>query len=210
MRRLLFLLTMSLAAVISSSTVALAASTASAQQHPVGGSGINGDILFVDDPVAHTLTVDGTATGLKPNVGYFSLVYTNGTHPGGIAEGTTVPGVATPACNDFNKSGTSSIDPVQMVVGQWTNHNNGTGTIHAVKSMTGNSQAASWFSTPVTIIPPTGPPAITLPLGVLLTFFGYNYSSSSYTPIGTFPTVSIRSEEDPSNFFALVACGEVH
>ena len=210
MRKLLILLAVSLAAVVSSSTVALAVSTASAQQHPVGGSGIHGDIMFVDDTAAHTLTVDGTATGLKPNVGYFSLIYTNGTQPGGIAEGKTVPGVATPACSGVNKAGTSSIDAVQMVVGQWHNNNDGTGTIHAVKRMSGNSQETSWFSIPITIFDPNTKQVVTLPLGVLLTFFGYTYGSSSYTPIGTFPTVSIRSEEDPFNPFALVACGEVY
>lgn len=208
MRKLVISAALSLLALLSSSTATWAAASASAQLHPVAGSGIHGDITFMDDGT--TLTVDGTATGLKPNVGYFSLIYTNGTHPGGIAEGKTVPGVATPACNDFNKAGTSSIDTVQMVVGQWHNNNNGTGTIHAVKSLTGNSQETSWFSTLVTIFNPITHTVVTLPLGVLLTFFGYTYGTSSYTPIGTFSTVSIRSEEDPFNPFALAACGEVH
>lgn len=121
-----------------------------------------------------------------------------------------VRGLATPACNGVNKAGVTSIDAVQMVVGQWHNNNDGTGTIHAVKSLAGNSQDASWFTTLVTIFNPNTNTVVTLPLRGSADLFGYTFGSSSYTPISTFPTVSIRNEEDPFNPFALVACGQVH
>jgi len=182
-----------IAILLVSSLAAGAATTATANQHPVGGSGIQGRVLFTDN--GSTLTVDATATGLTPHVPYFSLIYTLGSHPGGVAEGKSLPPTsnAIPPCDDFNQAGTSTIDTTQMVIGFWRNNDNGTGTLHAVKTATGNSQDGLFLSIP----------------GVAdaLKSFGYVFGANSYSPIGNWSTVSIR---DASNNFALVACGEVH
>jgi len=182
-----------IAILLVSSVVAGATTTATANQHPIGGSGIQGRVVFTDNGA--TLTVDGTATGLTPHVPYFSLIYTLASHPGGVSEAKTLPPTsnAIAPCADLNQAGTSNIDTTQMVIGFWTNHNDGSGTLHAVKSATGNSQDPLFLSIP----------------GVAdaLRSFGYVFGGNSYSPIGNWSTVSIR---DASNNFALVACGEVH
>jgi hypothetical protein len=193
-RKLMVAACLGAAALISTTAIADASPlTASANQHPIGGSGIQGRIQFTDD--GSSLTVDGTATGLAPNTPYFSLIYTNGTTSGGVSESKSLPpsSNAQPACNDVNKSGTSDINTNQMVIGFWSNHNDGTGTLHAVKTASGNSQDPLFLSIPG--------------VAAALESFGYVFGTNSYTPIGSFPTVSIRNA---ANNFALVACGEVH
>lgn len=192
MRRLLLGSAISAFALIMNATVGFASSTADAQQHPIGGSGIHGDIHFTD--TGSSLIVDGTATGLTPNKPYFSLIYSVGVGPGGIAENKTVPGSAIPACAGVDRQGQSAITATQMVIGLWQNNNDGTGTIHDVKSKApiGNSQ---------------DPLFIFLGLKPVLESFGYVFGDGSYAPLdGTWRTVSIR---DASNNFALVACGLV-
>ena len=192
MRKLLFASALVAIALVSNATVGFASSTAAAQQHPIGGSGIHGDIHFTDTGSA--LIIDGTATGLTPNKPYFSLIYSVGVGPGGIAEGKTVPGQAIPACAGVNRQGQSAIDATQMVIGLWHNNNDGTGTLHDVKNRAplGNSQ---------------DPLFLALGLGPVLSQFGYVFFGNSYAPLdGSWRTVSIR---DVLDNFALVACGEV-
>src|SRR5712691_3335355 len=179
-----------IAILLVSSLAAGATTTATANQHPIGGSGIQGSVLFTDN--GSTLTVDGTATGLTPHVPYFSLIYTLGSHPGGVSETKTLPRTsnAIAACADLNQAGTSTIDATQMVVGFWKNNNDGTGVLHVVKSAHGNSQEGLW---------------IALGLKSVFESFGVVFGGNSYSPIGNWSTISIR---DASNNFALVACGE--
>jgi hypothetical protein len=179
--------------LLATALLASAALTATAQQHPIGGSNVHGDVQFVDD--GSTLTVDATATGLKPNTPYFSLIYTAGSDPGGPPENKILPPTsnAIAPCADLNRAGVSLITTTQMVLGLWKNNNDGTGTLHAVKTKTGNSQ---------------DPLFIALGLKSVLESFGYVFGGNSYAPInGTWTTVSIR---DASQNFALVACGRVH
>ncbi len=181
------------ALLFATALVASATLTATAEQHPIGGSNILGRVQFVDD--GSTLTVDATATGLKSNTPYFSLIYTAGSDPGGVAEGKVLPpsSSAISPCADMNRAGVSLITTTQMVLGLWKNNNDGTGALHTVKSKTGNSQ---------------DPLFIALGLKPVLESFGYVFGGNSYTPInGTWTTVSIR---DASQNFALVACGRVH
>jgi hypothetical protein len=202
MKKIPLVVAAALLALLVGSTSAFAASTATANQHPVGGSGIQGSITFNDNGSA--LTVDGTSTGLTPHVPYFSLIYGAGVGPGGVAENNTLPPTsdAIAACNDFNRSGVSTITITQMVVGFWVNHNDGTGTLHAVKSASGNSQDPLFKTIMVA-------PGVTF-FDFIQQMFGYetNGDVNSYAPIGpTWRTISIR---DGSNNFALVACGLVH
>jgi len=183
--------------------------TAIASEHPIAGSGVRGTINFADN--GSTLTVTGVASGLTPGVPYFSLIYTDGTQAGGIAEGKSMPPTskATPACNDFNKSGTSAITVTQMVIGFWKNHNDGTGALLSVKSKTGNSQDAFFMLLPAPPVPGLPPGVITL-YDFFQFAFGYETGGdfNSYAAIGdTWNTVSLR---DAANNFALVACGQVH
>ena len=203
MKRIPFVVVAALLALLVFSTSALAASNATANQHPVGGSGIQGRITFTDN--GSSLTVDGTSTGLMPGVPYFSLIYGAGVGPGGVGEGKTLPPTssAIPACNDFNRDGVSTITITQMVVGFWVNHNDGTGTLHVVKSANGNSEDPLFKSLP-------GPPPFATFFDFIQAAFGYEAKGdvNSYAPIGpTWKTISIR---DGSNNFNLVACGLVH
>ena len=203
MRRGLLASIISAIALMMSPTVGLADSTATANQHPIGESGIQGRITFTDD--GSSLTVDGTSTGLTPGVPYFSLIYGAGIGPGGVSETKTLPGTsnAIPACNDVNRDGVSTVTVTQMVVGFWVNHNDGTGSLHVVKTGHGNSQDPLFKSLP-------GPPPFPNLYAFFQAVFGYetNGDFNSYAPIGpTWRTISIR---DAANNFALVACGEVH
>ncbi len=195
MRKSVVLLAVALAALLVSVPIAYAGTiTAVAEQHPVSGSGIHGLVHFTDD--GSTLTVEGTATGLTAHTPYFSLIYTVGVGPGGVSETKSLPPTsdAIAACNDVNRLGTSAITATQMVVGFWTNNNDGTGVLHDVKTKTGNSQDLIFQSIP--------------PLKAFLLSVGYVFGGVSYVPInGTWRTVSIR---DGSKEFALVACGLVH
>lgn len=145
MKRIPLVVAALLAALIGSSTTALADAMASANQHPVGGSGIHGRIAFTDD--GSTLGVSGTATGLTPDHQYFSLIYGAGIGPGGVSETKKLPHTsdAIPACNDVNRDGVSTITATQMVVGLWHNNNDGTGTLQAFKSKNGNVGSGSFM-----------------------------------------------------------------
>jgi hypothetical protein len=210
MKRLLGMTAVLAGALLTTSVTAYAGTlTATANEHPIGGSGVSGMINFVDN--GSTLTVTGVAAGLTPGVPYFSLIYTDGTQPGGISEGKSMPPTshATAACNDFNKAGNSAITSTQMVLGFWKNNGDGSGTLLAVKSSTSNSQDGFFKSLPAPPIP--GLPSSVKTLYDFFQFaFGYetNGDFNSYAPIGnTWNTASLRNA---ANGFALVACGQVH
>lgn len=115
-----------IAMLLATSTVALAAGVvrAEAELAPIGNSGITAEISFVDDPVAHTLTIKGEAEGLNPKEVYFSLLYNTGS-----------PSVGPLACEPTN----NTVSFIQMLVGFWDVNAEGEGTISTVNSMAGNS-----------------------------------------------------------------------
>ena len=98
----------------------------SAEAHSIDGSGIKGDILFLDggDPQSG-LVVSGSATGLDPGQVYLTLVYDMGAVPGGSA-----------ACVPSGPF----LDGTQMFVGFWTVEEDGSGTLFVQK--TGDAYAA--------------------------------------------------------------------
>lgn len=85
--------------------------TGKATLHPINQSGIKARINFVDDGT--TLMIEGTATGLTPGQNYVSLIYDNGSVPGGPT-----------ACEPTNATLTG-----KMLVGFWTVNPDGIGTL---------------------------------------------------------------------------------
>jgi len=190
MKRLFITLSTVGLALVSTNLTGFAALTQDISQHPVGGSGIQGRVEVTD--TGSSLVIHATATGLNPAHGYFSLIYTLASHPGGISESSSPPATsnAIPPCAGLNQAGNSNISVAQMLVGFWTVKPDGSGTLDVVKSSTGNSQENFW-------------PA---PFVVFLEhMFGFVPHSNSYAPIGTWSTMSIR---DANLNFALQACGE--
>ncbi len=99
-------------------------STAAAQQHAINNSGIQAEILFLDTGSdVHGLVVSGKASGLDPTKTYFSLLYNNGSVPGG-------PNACIPS-----PSGTPITD-AQMFTAFWTVALGGTGTLFRQKTGT--------------------------------------------------------------------------
>ncbi|MCZ6653257.1 MAG: hypothetical protein O7D91_09555 [Planctomycetota bacterium] len=93
-----------------------------ARLHPIDGSGVHANIVFVDDGT--TLVVSGTATGLDPDESYLTLIYDNGSVPGGPD-----------AC------GPTIFDPTDpgfllgtMVIGSWTVDAEGNGSLSAINT----------------------------------------------------------------------------
>jgi len=216
MKKLFGFVPVVLVALLISSGTAGATVTATAEQHPIGGSGIHGLVNFTDD--GSTLTVNATATGLVPGHRYFTLIYTLGSEPGGVADGKTMPPTsnALPPCEN-NRAGTSTVDATQMVVGLWHNNNNGTGTLTSHKTTSsGNIPQDTMLATTVfnTNAIPSGPPAGTTFAQLLAFVFGVRFGAGahSYAAVDTFRTVSIRDTGTASApiFFDLVACGLVH
>lgn len=160
--------------------IALASSgieTADAKLEPntsFGPSVVNAEIHFIDDTVNNRLTIHGSATGLVPGAAYFSLVY----DVTSLDEGRTacLPGVG-PGDPRF-------LDQPQMVVGFWVNNGDGTGTLDAVKSPSGNTNAGL-----------AGSPFATAP---------------AYVPISKIGTMSVRIVlGPPPGGFVLRACGSL-
>ena len=89
---------------------------------PRNQSGVRGRITFTDD--GSTLTVTGTATGLTPGEIYVSLIYDNGSSPGGPE--ACEPTIFDPTDPDF-------LLPT-MFVGVWVNAGDGTGTLAAINT----------------------------------------------------------------------------
>lgn len=191
MRRLLVILGAIGVSLLSTNLTALAAVTQNINQHPVGGSGIQGRVEVSD--TGSSLMISATATGLNPAHQYFSLIYTLASHPGGIVEGKTLPPTsnAIAPCDAFNQAGQTTVDFAQMLVGFWTVNADGTGTLNVVKSASGNSQEDFWPAQFVQFL--EAPPFFFVP------------HSNSYAAIGTWSTISIR---DANLQFALQACGE--
>lgn len=95
-------------------------SLGSARQHSIDRSGVSGRILFLDtgDP-DKGLIMSGSATGLDPEQAYLTLVYDQGSAPSGPS-----------ACEPTGPA----LNGAQMFVGVWTVHEDGTGTLFAVKT----------------------------------------------------------------------------
>ena len=121
MRTLFISLALSIgAAVIATSSVGAPSSpsTGSATLHPFNQSGVKARMTFVDTHNDLTgFTTTGTATGLDPDKIYVSLIYDNGSVPGG-------PNACEPVDN--------TIDEEQMFVGRWVVNEDGTGTLTEV------------------------------------------------------------------------------
>ena len=109
-----------LAALAVSVTVTAAGdATGHARLHPINQSGIEARIFFVDN--GSTLWVLGVAEGLDPTaLGYVSLVYGDGSFPGGP--------------NACEPSTTNPISGLQMFVGAWTVDPDGSGVLTAKKT----------------------------------------------------------------------------
>ncbi len=187
MKRLLLVLSVVGVGLISANLSGFAALTQDINQHPVGGSGIQGRVEVTD--TGSSLIIHDAATGLNPAHAYFSLIYTLGSHPGG-SQSAPSTSTAIPACDAVNQNGMDTITVAQMLVGFWTVNADGTGTLDVVKSATGDSQEDFW---PAPFV------------GFLESTFGFVPHSNSYAPIGTWSTMSIR---DANLGFALQACGE--
>lgn len=94
-----------------------------ARQHAINQSGIRGHIFFVDtgtDAANNGLIVMGTATGLDPTKAYISLLYDNGSFPGG-------PNACEPSTPD-------PLTGAQMFVGAWVVNADGTGSLFVRKT----------------------------------------------------------------------------
>jgi hypothetical protein len=193
MKKFLVLICLVSGGLLTANLTAFASITQFVDQHPVGGSGIQGHIMVIDTGTSQI--IHGTATGLNPAHPYFSLIYTLGSHPGGISESMTLPSTsnAIPPCGGLNQQGASTINTNQMVVGFWQVNPDGTGTLDDVKSATGNSQDPLFMSIPG--------------VAAALESFGYVFGANSYAPTGTWATMSIR---DAAQNFALQACGLAH
>lgn len=94
--------------------------TGKATLHPQNQSGVKGRIDFIDDGT--TITVNGTASGLTPGVPYASLIYDNGSSPGGPL--ACEPTIFDPTDPGFILN--------TMFVGLWTVDGNGNGVLSEV------------------------------------------------------------------------------
>jgi hypothetical protein len=120
-----------IAMLLATSTVAFASGVvrAEAELAPINNSGISGEITFVDNPAAKTLTIQGEAEGLNPARIYFSLLYNVGS-----------PSVGKMACEPTAfPPDPRAISEIQMLVGFWSVNSEGEGKLLTVKSMSGNS-----------------------------------------------------------------------
>lgn len=115
MKRLLLLAAVALLVVIPSVVYAghLGVSTGKAKLHPANQSGVTGEINFVDNGV--TLTVTGTAAGLSG--GEFSLLYDNGSVPGGPA---SPPTAQDPSPNGICEPAFGGLGFAKMFIGGWS------------------------------------------------------------------------------------------
>lgn len=98
-------------------TIALAAHSGSATGratfHPENKSGVKGRVRFKDD--GSTLRVRGRASGLDPKGFYVSLIYDNGSVPGG-------PNACEPTNRNLGR---------RMFIGVWSVDGSGDGTLSA-------------------------------------------------------------------------------
>ncbi len=199
-KKLLLSLAVGLAATLTAPLGAFATVVnGDANLHPIDGSGIMGRLEFVDDRTNHVVTVSGTATGLEPHQAYFSLWYDIKSVPSG-------PHACEPSAEFRTK--TASITEIQMIIGFWHNNNDGTGTLHARKTLTGNDNftAANLAFNLAGVSNPLHDAfiAATAPLA---------FVPGSYAPLSDVHTISIRHATGlpPSDAtFILQACGEIH
>ena len=96
--------------------------TGRANLHPIDDSGIKARIAFEDDGA--TLTVTGKATGLNPGESYITLIYDNGSVPGGPR--ACQPTIFDPTDPDFLLA--------TMFVAFWAIDPDGNGTLEATNT----------------------------------------------------------------------------
>ncbi len=99
-----------------------ASRTGKANLHQINKSGIKARIEFQDDGT--TLMVTGTATGLDPGESYVTLIYDNGSVPGGPK--ACQPTIFDPTDPDFLLA--------TMFIGFWAVDPDGQGTLAAVNT----------------------------------------------------------------------------
>ncbi len=113
---------------------------------PIDRSGVLARIEFLDDGA--TLTVTGSATGLDPSETYLTLIYDNGSLPGG-------PDACMPTVFDF-------MDPDfllgTMLVGSWVVDAEGRGTLSAVNTNFGADYVPLTRFRSTSVRRVTGPP----------------------------------------------------
>ena len=155
----------------------LGTATGQANLHPVGASGVKGNFTFVDN--GSTITMSGSARGLIPGDTYVSLIYDNGSVPGGFfafgAQGAT-KGACDPTSEDLEGMmlvGNPNVEDPPNIF--WTVDGDGHGTINAT-----NLLDEEQFPGP--------------------------FTTSTYVSLDDFDTISIRQLELD---FAVVACGQV-
>ena len=120
--------------------------TGKANLHQISNSGVKARIQFVDDGT--TLTVTGTATGLDPAESYVTLIYDNGSVPGGPK--ACQPTIFDPTDPDFLL--------MTMFIGFWTVDGEGQGTLEAINTNGGLDYVplGRFRNTSVRLV--TGPP----------------------------------------------------
>jgi len=141
-------------------------------------SGVRGTFTFVDDG-NNSITISGEAWGLDPDGTYVSLIYDNGSVPGGFfafgAQGAT-KGACDPTSEDLEGMmlvGNPNVEDPPNIF--WTVDGDGHGTINAT-----NLLDEEQFPGP--------------------------FTTSTYVSLDDFDTISIRQLELD---FAVVACGQV-
>ena len=97
---------------------------------PMDRSGVHANIVFVDDGT--TLVVSGTATGLDPAESYLTLIYDNGSVPGG-------PDACEPTIFDPTDPGFLL---GTMVIGSWAVDAEGNGSLSAINTNFGANYVA--------------------------------------------------------------------
>jgi hypothetical protein len=118
--------------------------TGHARPHQIDQSGIQAKIFFVDN--GSTLWVLGVAEGLDPTKSYISLVYGDGSLPGGPH-----------ACEP---SATHPITGAQMFVGNWKVDPDGTGVLVAMKTGASYVPVRNAGTISVRLIVPIGLPVL--------------------------------------------------
>ena len=120
--------------------------TGKANLHQINESGIKARMQFQDDGT--TLTVTGTATGLEPGESYVTLIYDNGSVPGG-------PKACQPTIFDPTDPGFLL---ATMFIGFWAVDPDGRGTLEAVNTNGGFDYVPldKFKNTSVRLV--TGPP----------------------------------------------------
>ena len=129
-----------------------------ANLQPIDRSGVRAKITFIDD--GSMLMVLGTATGLDPAQSYVTLIYDNGSLPGG-------PSACQPTI--FNPFDPEFLLPT-MFVGFWSVDADGNGTLNAINTNGGFNYVPleKFRSTSVRLVTGPPPPGGSIPMTQLV------------------------------------------